>query len=60
MTVLLKIVEDSAFATLPVNKSEKSKIKNKKPGWSENVKPVRETAFFWSQVWKSAGRPINT
>jgi exonuclease III len=30
------------------------------PGWSEEVKPFQDNAFFWHQVWQSAGRPINT
>ena len=30
------------------------------PGWSESVKPFREEAYFWHQVWVSCGRPLNT
>ena len=30
------------------------------PGWKTHVKPFRDKAFFWHQVWTSAGRPINT
>ena len=30
------------------------------PGWSMSVKPFKDTAFFWHQVWRSAGKPINT
>ena len=29
------------------------------PGWSARVKPYRETAYFWHQVWLSCGKPIN-
>ena len=29
------------------------------PGWNEEVKQFRDEAFFWSQLWKSAGRPLN-
>ena len=29
------------------------------PGWSTRVKPYRETAYFWHQVWLSCGKPIN-
>ena len=56
---LLGIVEQEARENLPIiqNKSFKKKPK---PGWSELVKPFRETALFWSQVWKSAGCPQNT
>ena len=31
-----------------------------KPGWSEHVRPFRDNSLFWHQIWKSAGRPINT
>ena len=30
------------------------------PGWSLTVKPFRDKAHFWHQVWISAGRPLNT
>jgi hypothetical protein len=30
------------------------------PGWGEAVKPYREEAYFWHQVWTSYGRPLNT
>ena len=29
------------------------------PGWSSYVKPFRDDALFWFNVWKSAGRPEN-
>ena len=29
------------------------------PGWNESVKPYRDTAYFWHQIWLSCGRPIN-
>ena len=35
------------------------KIKNKSnciPGWNEFVRPYRETAIFWHDIWKSLGR----
>ena len=28
-------------------------------GWKEDVKPFRDNAHFWHQVWKSCGRPLN-
>ena len=30
------------------------------PGWSDIVKPFHEDALFWSAIWKSAGKPLNT
>ena len=30
------------------------------PGWKEMVKPYRENAKFWHQVWVSCGKPINS
>ena len=30
------------------------------PGWKETVKPFRDNAYFWHQVWVSCGRPMNT
>ena len=29
------------------------------PGWKETVKPFRDNAYFWHQVWISCGRPLN-
>ena len=58
---VLSLVNDVAESTLHVPKL-KSGVKGRKhiPNWSEQVKPYKEKAFFWSQVWKSAGSPINT
>ena len=59
---VLESVEKVAAESLhQVN--HKSQNKHKKPpvpGWSESVQPFKEDAFFWHQVWQSAGRPINT
>ena len=30
------------------------------PGWSQYVQPYKERSVFWSAVWKSAGRPLDT
>ena len=57
---VLGSIEEKAFENLPVTCSSSHKKKKPKPGWSDLVKPYRDTAHFWSQVWKSAGRPINT
>ena len=57
---VLGCVEEEAFLSLPVSKPNSGQQKQPKVGWSTQVKPYRDTAHFWSQVWKSAGRPVNT
>ena len=57
---VLGSIEVKAFENLPVSSSSSSRKRKPKPGWSDLVKPYRDTALFWNQVWKSAGRPINT
>ena len=57
---VLQCVEKSAYENLPVPAPPKQrKSKKNKPGWSSEVHPYRETAYFWHQVWESAGRPLN-
>ena len=58
MSSLLECVEHAAIEALPVPLApNKRKIV---PGWKSEVKPFRDAAFFWHQVWVSAGKPINT
>ena len=57
---ILDAVETSAKESLPSQKKSPSVRKNAVPGWKSEVKPYRDKAFFWSQVWKSAGNPIGT
>ena len=64
MMKIMDCVEKSAAEALPVpepkrNSPSKSKPKPV-PGWSEMVKPFRDNAYFWHQVWVSAGKPLNT
>ena len=61
MTAILDTIDATAYNCLPVSNphSERSRSKKIVPGLSEFVKPFRDKAFFWSQVWKSAGRPLN-
>ena len=37
---------------------KKSTQKHGIPGWNSFVKPYRERAIFWHNVWKDAGRPV--
>ena len=58
---ILDIVENASFEALPgTSNASSNPTKKKMPGWCDEVKPFRDTAFFWSQVWKSAGSPLNT
>ena len=59
MANILHSVQNAAFEDLPVVNNNELKRKNVVPGWSAEVKPFRDTAYFWSQIWKSAGRPLN-
>ena len=58
---MLQSVERSAYENLPLPVPPKTKkSRSNLPGWSSEVQPYRENAYFWHQVWDSAGRPINT
>ena len=35
----------------------KGKQRESKPGWTELVKPVKETAMYWRWLWVDAGKP---
>ena len=59
---VLEAVQSVAEESLPVPASSNKdgrKI-SIRPGWLGEVKPYRDNAYFWHQIWKSAGRPINT
>ena len=59
---ILECVESAASEVLPVPPPPKTLPSKRKliPGWKSEVKPFRDTAYFWHQVWTSAGKPINT
>ena len=59
---LLETVQTVAEESLPVPTSsgKKSGKESCRPGWSDEVKPYRDNAYFWHQIWDSLGRPINT
>ena len=54
---LLETVQTVAEQKLHMPSAGTNKSKEKKvvPGWSEAVKPYREEAYFWHQVWLSYG-----
>ena len=37
--------------------SVKSLLKKVIPGWNEYVKPLKDTALFWYNIWKQCGSP---
>ena len=58
---LLEIVQQAAEASLPTpGTGQANPDKKSIPGWSEAVKPHRDQAYFWHQVWQSCGRPQNS
>ena len=57
-TETLEAVQRAGEKTLPFPKAGKAG-KKCTPGFDERVKPHKETAYFWHNVWKSAGRPMN-
>ena len=61
---ILECIEVAAAETLPTPKAKSTTDSPSRskviPGWKTFVKPFRDKAFFWHQVWTSAGRPLNT
>ena len=56
---VLDTIQDAAEVNLPTPAPKNSSMKKIVPGWIDEVKPFRDKAFFWHQIWKSCGRPIN-
>ena len=57
---VLETVQVVAEETLPLTSvSNSSKVLNTIPGWNDIVKPYRENAIFWHQIWTSCGKPLN-
>ena len=59
---LLELVQCVAEHVLPTPKlGGKSNVRKPAiPGWTEEVKPFRDKAVFWHQIWQSCGCPVNT
>ena len=54
---IMEAIQLAGEETLPFpgdGSERKKKIHKVTPGFSESVKPFKETSFFWHQVWKSA------
>ena len=56
---ILETVQKVAEESLPVPGNSSTQKKSIRPGWRGDVKPYRDEAYFWHQVWKSYGRPVN-
>ena len=37
----------------------KQNLNNKVPGWNDIIKPYKDEALFWHNVWVSLNRPQN-
>ena len=62
MSKLLSSIEEAAKKHM--GKKDKVKMSSEKhkqriPDWKNDVCPVKDTAYFWHAVWKSAGKPMN-
>ena len=57
---LLETVEQVSVCTLPSSSPPRSSSKTPVAGWKDLVEPFRDRAYFWHQVWISAGKPVNT
>ena len=59
MEKVLYMVQEVTKKCLPWPKVHKGKVKVLF-GWNESVKPLRDIAYFWNQVWQLAKRHLNT
>ena len=57
---LLETLQEVAEENLAKSSPQSNKGRKKVPGWKEDVKPFRDMAYFWHQVWVSMGRPLNS
>ena len=58
---LLDKVQCAAEECLPTPGTAQTNIcKKVMPGWTESVKPFKDQAYFWHQIWLSCGRPVNS
>jgi hypothetical protein len=56
---VMEAIQVAGEETLPYPKAG-SGGRKVTPGFNDKVKHFKETSFFWHQVWKSAGCPLNT
>ena len=53
---VMDCISKSVENNIPYTSSSTHRIT---PGWTEQVKPLKDDAAFWHSVWTSAGRPEN-
>ena len=57
---VLEQIQSSAEFCLPLSPNCKKKVRKKiRPGWNDEIRPFRENAYLWHQIWSSCGRPLN-
>ena len=59
---IFEILEVTAKDSLPTKggpKRRKDTTHRNIPGWTESVKPFKDSAMFWHSIWLSMGKPIN-
>ena len=56
---VLSALEEATTSSIPPTSTAKQKAAVK-PGWTEQVKPIKDDMCFWHAVWLSAGKPQNT
>lgn len=54
---LLEAIEEATSRNIP--HAAPGKKSGHIPGWKEEVKPFKDEAYFWFQLWVSAGKPEN-
>ena len=56
----LEKMQNATEISLPYLSNCRKKVRKKtRPGWNEEIKPFRDNAYFWHQIWSSCGRPLN-
>ena len=60
MIAILESIDTAASDNLHSVVQRPTEQRSPVPGWTDTVKPFRDEAYFWHQVWQSAGRPLNT
>lgn len=60
LSIFLKKMQNATEISLPSLSNCRKKVRKKtRPGWNEEIKPFRDNAYFWHQIWSSCGRPLN-
>ena len=53
-SLLLDCIEEAADCCLPKRSKRSGKVM---PGWNDHVKVIRQSAYFWNNVWTECGCP---